>query len=80
MNGCGVDMTVAPPASASVHRPSRSAAAARSIATSDDEHAVSTVMLGPRNPSTYEMRPDATLPAEPMARCASSSFGCAGVP
>ena len=51
-NDFGLDITVTPPASASVHSPARSAVAARSIATSDDEHAVSTVMAGPRSPST----------------------------
>ena len=43
----GVAITVTPPASASAHSPSRSACAARCSATSDDEHAVSTVTAGP---------------------------------
>ncbi len=46
----GSDMTVTPPASAREHSPPRSACAARCSATSDDEHAVSTVSAGPRNP------------------------------
>ncbi len=49
--GVGVDMTVAPPASASVHSPARRACIAQCIATSDDEHAVSTVTAGPSRPS-----------------------------
>ena len=40
-----------PPASASEHSPGRSACAARCSATSDDEHAVSTVTAGPSRPS-----------------------------
>ncbi|CAM4234875.1 hypothetical protein NOGI109294_27365 [Nocardiopsis gilva] len=43
-------MTVAPPASASEHSPARSDRTAKCSATSDDEHAVSTVMAGPSKP------------------------------
>jgi hypothetical protein len=50
--GLGEDSTVAPPAMASEHSPARSAAAAKCIATREEEHAVSTVMDGPRRPST----------------------------
>ena len=46
----GVSISVAPPASASEHSPWRSAWQARCTVTSDDEHAVSTVMLGPLQP------------------------------
>ncbi|GES10235.1 hypothetical protein Amac_038320 [Acrocarpospora macrocephala] len=46
----GEATTVTPPASASAHSPERSACAARCIATSDDEHAVSTVTAGPSSP------------------------------
>ena len=49
-NAPGVAITVTPPASASEHSPDRSAWAARCIATSDDEHAVSTVTAGPFKP------------------------------
>ncbi len=62
-NGAGVAITVTPPASASAHSPWRSACAARWIATSDELHAVSTVIAGPCSPSVYAMRPDATLAA-----------------
>ena len=58
-------ITVTPPASASEHSPARSACAARCSATSDDEHAVSTVTAGPSRPSVYATRPDATLVALP---------------
>ena len=51
MKVAGVAITVTPPASASVHSPCRSACAARCIATSDDEHAVSTVTAGPSSPN-----------------------------
>ncbi len=64
----GLDMTVAPPASASEHSPRRSACTARTIATSEDEHAVSTVIAGPRRPKAYAMRPEATLSAVPVSR------------
>jgi hypothetical protein len=61
----GVAITVAPPASAIVHSPRRSAFAARWIATSDDEQAVSTVTAGPSRPRWYATRPDAMLGALP---------------
>ncbi|MDX2766143.1 hypothetical protein PV386_48855, partial [Streptomyces europaeiscabiei] len=60
-NTDGVDITVTPPASATSHSPCRSADTARCKATSDDEHAVSTVTAGPRNPNEYDTRPDNTL-------------------
>ncbi len=66
MKADGVDMTVAPPASARVHSPCRSAWQARCSATSDDEQAVSTVTAGPSMPSAYEIRPDTTLAAVPV--------------
>ncbi|GAB2663703.1 hypothetical protein GCM10027271_23050 [Saccharopolyspora gloriosae] len=46
----GLDMTVTPPASASEHSPERSECAAKCSATSEDEHAVSTVTAGPTAP------------------------------
>ena len=68
MNARGVAMTVTPPASASVHSPDRSAWQARCSATSEDEHAVSTVTAGPSSPSTYDTRPEITLAALPVSR------------
>ena len=50
-NRYGVTMTVTPPASAIEHSPERSAWQARCSATSDDEHAVSTVTAGPSSPN-----------------------------
>ena len=67
MNTRGVAITVTPPASARSHSPARSAWQARCSATSDDEHAVSTVTAGPSRPSTYDTRPDTTLPAVPVS-------------
>jgi hypothetical protein len=67
MNTSGVDSTVTPPTSASPHCPSRSAWAARCSATSDDEHAVSTVSVGPVRSSAYAIRPDAVLGRLPIA-------------
>ncbi len=46
----GVDMTVTPPARAKEDSPVRSDWQARCSATSDDEHAVSTVTAGPSKP------------------------------
>ena len=48
----GLGITVTPPASAMEHSPARSDCAARCSATSDEEHAVSTVTAGPSRPST----------------------------
>ncbi|ONK15968.1 hypothetical protein STBA_68150 [Streptomyces sp. MP131-18] len=48
----GEAMTAAPPARAMVHSPFRSDCAARCRATSDEEHAVSTVTAGPSRPNT----------------------------
>ena len=47
----GVAITVTPPTSAIEHSPDRNACAARCSATSDDEHAVSTVTAGPSSPN-----------------------------
>jgi len=51
MKTLGLARIVTPPASASEHSPARSACPARCIATSDDEHAVSTDTAGPSNPN-----------------------------
>ncbi|PSK55644.1 hypothetical protein B0E53_07056 [Micromonospora sp. MH33] len=67
-NACGVPITATPPATAREQSPSRSACAARCSATSDDEHAVSTVTAGPSSPSAYATRPETTLPAVPTPR------------
>src|SRR5205823_10511613 len=50
---CGTRM-VAPPASAISHSPASRLWQARCSATSDVEHEVCTVMLGPVSPSLYE--------------------------
>ncbi len=63
-----MDITVTPPASASEHSPARSACAARCSATSEAEHAVSTVTAGPSSPKVYEIRPETTLALMPVAR------------
>ena len=62
----GDSISVTPAATARSHSPWRKALQARWVVTSDDEQAVSTVMLGPSRPSTYETRPDMVLPAEPV--------------
>ena len=48
--------------------PRRSAWHARCIATSEDEHAVSTVTAGPSRPKLYAKRPEATLADRAGAR------------
>ncbi len=68
MKVVGVAITVTPPARARVHSPCRSAWAARCMATSDDEHAVSTVTAGPSRPKVYATRPDITLGVPPARR------------
>ncbi|TLW91453.1 hypothetical protein FFT09_19270 [Saccharomonospora piscinae] len=60
-------MTVTPAASAIVHSPWRRALPARCSATSDDEHAVSTVHAGPSKPKVYDTRPESTLAPLPVA-------------
>ncbi len=71
-------MTATPPARASVHSPCRSACAAWCSATSDDEHAVSTVTAGPSKPNVYETRPVAMLPVLPLPRKPATSSGMLG--
>ncbi len=66
MSGPGVDITLTPPTSASEHSPPRSACVARCRATSEDEHAVSTVSAGPSSPRVYDSRPDTALAAIPV--------------
>ncbi|GAA2962145.1 hypothetical protein GCM10010483_01580 [Actinokineospora diospyrosa] len=68
VNTPAVAMTVTPPASASVLSPVRNDWAARCIATSDDEHAVSIVTAGPSSPSAYATRPEVTAVAPPVSR------------
>ncbi|RPK54808.1 hypothetical protein EES42_42700 [Streptomyces sp. ADI95-17] len=75
MNAPGVDITVTPPASAIVHSPLRRAWTARWRATSDDEHAVSIVIVGPSRPKVYATRPDRTLPDVPIPRKPSTPSG-----
>ncbi len=67
-NGSGDRMTLTPPASTSWLSPLRRLWHAVWIATSDDEHAVSMAMQGPRSPRVKEMRPAAALSAVPVAR------------
>ncbi|CAM5726239.1 hypothetical protein SGLAM104S_03888 [Streptomyces glaucescens] len=66
MNATGVDMTATPPATASEHSRRRSACTASCRATSDEEHAVSTVTAGPSRPRKYDRRPESTAPEPPV--------------
>src|ERR1700721_2028464 len=61
----GERIRLTPPASASPHSPARKLWQARWTATSEPEQAVSSAILGPWNPSVYEILPDATLKALP---------------
>ena len=67
----GARMALTPPASATSHSPARRLWHARWIATSDDEHAVSTTRLGPRRSSRYEIRLAMMLSAAPVTLWAS---------
>ncbi len=62
----GEAITVAPPARARSQSPDRSDCAARCSATSDDEHAVSTVTAGPSKPNENATRPEITLLVVPV--------------
>lgn len=55
----------APAPTAVLHSRRRSPDSATWQATRAEEHAVSMVIVGPRKPKAYAMRPDATLPAVP---------------
>lgn len=61
----------APPASARSHSPARSDCPAQCSATSDDEHAVSTVTAGPSRPKMPDTRPDSPLPVA-LTKCPES--------
>jgi hypothetical protein len=50
------------------HSPDRSAWQARCSATSEDEHAVSTVTAGPSRPRVYATRPEITEVAVPVSK------------
>ncbi len=71
----GVGIIVTPPARARSHSPLRSACAARCRATSDDEHAVSTVTAGPSRPNVYATRPEARLTIVPVPMKPSTCSG-----
>ena len=62
----GERITLTPPARARSLSPARRLWQARCTATSDDEHAVSVVRLGPRRSSQYEMRPLSRLSDDPV--------------
>ncbi len=65
-----------PPHSAMSVSPARSPRTARCRATSEDELAVSTLRLGPRQPRKYDSRPDSAHVVTPAARGPSgSSYG-----
>src|SRR5437763_429270 len=69
----GVKSELTPPTTAPGTSPRDSARQARSSATSDEEHAVSTAKLGPRKSNRYEMRLAAMLSALPEFVYASTS-------
>ena len=62
----GLSMRLAPPTSAMSLSRRRRLWQARWIATSDDEHAVSTTIAGPRAPRKYANRPAAKFAAFPV--------------
>ena len=68
----GVEVTKTPAARARSLSPVAMLRQARCSATSEDEQAVSIVMLGPRRSNTYEMRFAAMLPVLPVIVVAST--------
>jgi hypothetical protein len=69
----GPSMTFTPPASASVLSPFQMLWAARWTATRELEHAVSTVMLGPRKSKANEIRFANIVIIIPAAECVLNS-------
>src|SRR5438876_636409 len=63
----GRNMTLTPPANASVVSPLHRSWHARWTATSEDEQAVSSEMLGPRKSSMKDRRFDSTVMVAPTA-------------
>src|ERR1700736_5814649 len=63
----GRNMTLTPPASASDVSPLQRSWHARWTATSEDEHAVSSEMLGPRKSSMKDRRFESTVMVAPTA-------------
>src|ERR1700679_689114 len=61
ISNSGARTRLTPPAKAIEQSPSRKLWQARCTATSDEEQAVSSEMLGPFKPSVYETRPEVTL-------------------
>ena len=74
-NAAGSNNRFTPPTTARLHSPDRNAWQARSVATSEDEQAVSTEMLGPLKFILWEMRFEATLIATPVAIWDRSTSG-----
>src|ERR1043165_531607 len=64
----GLSMRLTPPAKARCVSFICRLLQAKSIATSEDEHAVSTVILGPHRFNRYETRPEAVLVEFPVAQ------------
>src|SRR5215207_2236905 len=75
-NESAVIITLTPPIRARSHSPVRTLLAARSSATSDEEHAVSTMKLGPRRSKQYEIRLAAMLNDVPCAENAPRLRRC----
>ena len=73
----GSRITLAPPASARSHSPARRLWQARCTATSEDEHAVSMVRLGPRRSRKYDRRPDGRSGRYPVVMWKSTPSGSA---
>src|SRR4030067_2786673 len=68
MYSSGARINPTPPARARLHSRLRRLCDARCMETSEEEHAVSTDMLGPINPKTYDRRPAAMHKVFPVAK------------
>src|ERR1700736_3319336 len=70
----GIRIRLTPPAKAKRHAPALKLWQARCTATNDAEQPVSTETDGPCNPRMYDIRPEATLWALPVATYASMAL------
>src|ERR1700730_1717535 len=75
INDVGAEMILMPATIAVSTRPERNASHAAFKATSEEEHAVSNVTLGPRRSKIYKIRLAITAKEFPVAKCESPAAG-----
>src|SRR5688500_9315117 len=76
----GRSITLAPPASATRASPLQTLAQAWWNATSEEEHAVSRLTLGPRRSKKYDRRSDRSVSETPFALAESMAARLSGLP